>query len=357
MSLRCPRCSGPLAPATDVGDEVYGCGCGAFFIARAARLKLLAWLRVGDETWSHILEQGRRGPGCACGETMRTASLKGVTVDGCAACGGLLLDPGELRSLTGLEEPAASPAAPEPAAPAPASDEPRFEHGRVFTPARQALAAFAGPRAFHLLQVKSHIGGGIVGAPVNQPFQWTVSSGTTTGTITADDDSTARQLLAFVTGNMVSSRFMLRDGRDNPLLVFVRKTRAFVKAQAEVLWADDEKPLGEITKSAVGLAIDIADARGRPALRFEKRRGDIWGFSVVDPGGRKIGDVTRGFGHVELDASLLGGFGLERSVRRDDFDLTFDEDAPAEAKALALAATFLVAHTTSGPAGVMALFD
>lgn len=360
MSLRCPRCAAALSPADDLGVGVLACTCGAFFVTREARVKLLAWLRIGEDTWTLVLEQGKRGPGCACGATMQTASLKGVTVDGCASCGGLLLDPGELRSLTGLEEGARAGGGPDQgASPARAADAVPEPHGlgRVFVPSRQALATFAGSSlAYHLLQSKSEIGGGVLGLPVNQPFQWTVSSGMATATIGPDDDSVARQLLAFVTGNLVSSRFLLRDGRDDPMLALLRKTRALINAQLEVRWADDEQPLGEITRSVVGFALDIADARGAPVLRFEKHLGDLWGFSVVDPRNRKIGDVARGFSNVELDVSVLGGFGLERSVRRDDFTLTFHEDVPLHHKALAVAATFLVAHTSSGPGGIMALF-
>lgn len=386
MSLRCPRCSSALSPADDVGAGVVSCTCGVFFVTSEARKKLFVWLKVAEQTWADVLAQGKRGPPCACGATMLTASLKGVAVDGCATCDGLLLDPGELKRLTGLAEPATAPAvSTEPAqqpsdvagtdsglelarpvrarrdAPAAATHDepvPYGDLGRVYLPSRDALAAFVGgPRAFHLLQVKSDIGGGVLGVPVNQPFQWTVSTGLGTATIGPDDDSTARQLLAFVTGNLVSSRFVLRDPRDNPLLVFVRKTRALLNAVVEVQYADDERPLGTITRSVVGFALDLVDEGGRPALRFEKRLGDVWGFSVVAPGGRKIGDVTRGFGNVEMDMSLLGGFGLERSIRRDDFELTFDEDVPTATKALGVAATFLVAHTSSGPGGITSLFD
>lgn len=356
--MRCPRCSSPLAPADDVGAGVLACSCGVFFVTSDARVKLFAWLRVAEETWSAVLAQGKRGPTCACGAPMQTASLKGVTVDGCGSCGGLLLDPGELRGLTGLHEPAA-PQQPEPVASAagaaPLSSSQAL--GRVFLPSREALDVFVGAsRSFHLLQVKSQVGGELLGMPVNQPFQWTVSNGTMTGTIRPDDDSTARQLLAFVTGNVVSSRFLLRDGRDNPLLVFVRKTK-LLNAVVDVLHADDERPLGRITRSVVGMALDIADARGEPALRFEKRLGDIWGFSVVDPHDRKIGDVTRGFANVEVDMTLLGGLDVERSVRRDDFELAFADDASLPRRALGVAATFLVAHTSSGPGGLTALFD
>ncbi len=327
-----------------------------FFVTGGARANLLVWLRVPDETWTMLLAEGRRGPTCCCGAVMQTAPLKGVSVDGCSSCGGLLLDPGELKRLTGLEErtPAAT-ATTDNYVPVHGGD--LSELGRVYVPARQALEVFVQPRSFHLLQVKSEVGGGILGVPVNQPFQWTLSNGRDNGLIGPDDESAARQLLAFVTGNLVSSRFCLRDGRENPMLVFVRRSRALVKAHVDVLVADDEAPLGEITKSVVGLALDISDARGRPALRFEKRLGDIWGFTVVDPGGRPIGDVARGFSTLEVDTSLLGGIDMGRSVRRDDFQLQLDDAVSPEHTALALAATFLVAHTSSGPAGITAFFD
>ena len=123
----------------------------------------------------------------------------------------------------------------------------------------------------------------------------------------------------------------------------------------------DEKPLGVVTKSVVGLALDLDDARGKLVLRFEKRLGDIWGFTVVDPRGQKIGDVSRGFSNIEVDVSVLGGIGLDRSMQRDDFELTFDEvsvDAlSVEVKALVIAATFLVAQTSSAGSGAASLFD
>lgn len=301
---------------------------------------------------------------------MQTANLKGVTIDGCPACGGLLLDSGELTALTGLEEkrpegaqssPSSSSSSSSVASAAASLPEQGGDLGRVYVPARQALAGFVeNSRSFHLLQAKSEVGGAILGVAVNQPFQWTIENGLTFASIGPDDESTGRQLLAFVTGNMVASRFLLSDGRDNPMLVLARKTVALVSARLDVLLAGDEKPIGSIKKSVVGFSLDINDARGDCVLRFEKHasRGDVWGFTVVDKRGAVVGSVSRGFGNIEADVSILGGFGVERSVRRDDFSLDFEDvDVPAEHKGLALAALFLVAHTTNGPAGVTALFD
>lgn len=359
--MRCPRCAALLGDATSVGPGVMTCTCGVFFVTNEARLKLLAWLQppIDESTWAMVLDHGRKGPTCACGAAMKTAKLKAIEVDGCASCGGLLLDPGELRKLTGLDEGARATAT------ATGSSSPSIGIGREFAPARQAVSSFVtSSRAFHLLQVKSQVGGAVVGLPVNQPFQWTMSNGMQTGTIEPDDESTARQLLAFVTRNLVSSRFVLRDGRDNPMLAMVRRTSGLVQAALDVHYADDDALVGTITKGVVGLSLDLEDARGAKVLRFEKRLGDVWGFTVANPAGVKVGDVTRGFGNVEMDMTLLGGFDMERSVRRDDFHLTFepaaggvDVDVAPTAKALAVAATFLVAHTSFGPAGLTSLFN
>ncbi len=347
MKNACPRCAATLEAADDIGAGVFACGCGAYFVTHDARLRLLAFLRVSPDVWLQVLQQGKRGPNCTCGAVMLTATLKGVTVDGCDKCGGLLLDPGELRALSGLTER-------KPPAVASAVDAmPARDNIGMFVPPRQALNAFVGSAlAFHLLQAKGEVAGLLA---VNQPFQWTVNNGMLTGSIGPDDNSTARQLLAMVTGNLVSSRFVLKDARDNPMLAFVRRTNALLSARIAVHYTDNDAAIGHITKGIAGISLDVTDADDNAVVGFEKHLGDLWGFTVVDPSGRKLGDVTRGFGNVEFDVGFIGG-GLQRSVRRDDFELSFVRDVSDTLKALAIAATFLVAHTSSGPAGLTALF-
>jgi Zn-finger nucleic acid-binding protein len=338
--VSCPRCNGALTARDDIGPGVLGSSCGAFFVTGDARKKLIAWLHVSEETWAFVLSQGKRGPKCDCGQAMATSTLKGVEIDGCASCGGLLLDHGELTKLTGLDE------GPVPEVASAVMPERETSLGREFTPSRAALAGFSSTRRFHLLQAKSSPAPGVV-APINEPFEWTVSNGLTTGSITAFDDSTARQLLAFVTGNLVSSRFVLRDGRDNPVLVFLRRTKALVYAEVEVRYADDDELIGTVTSSLARFSVDAKDARDRVLLHFDKGILRVLTF-VVKRGAEEIGTLARQLNNIEMDASLLGGYQIQRSLHREDYELNVVVDLTTTESALALGALFLIAQASHG---------
>lgn len=360
----CPRCEDSLVSADDIGEGVLSCACGVIFVTQVACQRLLHWLGIAEQTWQMLLQEGHRGPTCACGTWMQTTSMKGVTVDGCLLCGGLLLDPGELRRLTGLAEnprPRHEVSTEPYPSPYPAAsgvgdaidvhdDGDGFSQdlgalGRVYLPARDATLNFVEGRAYQLLQVKSQFGGEWFGMPVNQPCQWTVANGRETGGIVSDNESLLGQLLAFSSKSWLTSRYLLSDGRQNPMLLLRRRTRALALSSLDVCFADDETLIGRVTRGVVGLSLEIQDAHGVALLHLKKRLGDIWGFTVLDTEGKKCGDISRGFANIEMDHSLLGGLSMDRSLRRDDFHLVIDDEVSSEHRVLLIASLFLVAIT------------
>lgn len=338
---KCPRCGRGLADATAHAEGVRLCACGCFFVDDVARGRLFHFLRVAPAVWAELLAHAtRRGPTCACGAAMQTFALKGVVVDGCAACGGLLLDPSELTALTGVAEPArAAPAAP--AAPDPRADVADVAALGMHAPAKDAAAAFFGASTgFKLLQATAET---LLHGPRNRPRHWTVHSGMSVGTLSPDeDDGVMRQAIGFLTGNLLSSTFVLRDGRGAPMLRIKRQSKALVFTSLEVAYADDERPFATL---AGGMTrIDAKDPRGALLLSIVRRAALVPRATVQDESGRPCGEIERSFQHVEVDVSLLGGLELDRSLARDDWDLRVDDDMPVQWRALAVCGLFVLAH-------------
>lgn len=103
-SGRCPGCGQGLeAPSGDL--PASGCAeCGGWFLDGAATEKLVVEeLGISQEILSALPEHGiAQDRACAgCDAALHTCPLRGVKVDLCPRCGGLWLDRGELRRLTG----------------------------------------------------------------------------------------------------------------------------------------------------------------------------------------------------------------------------------------------------------------
>jgi len=101
--MNCPKCRGALAEDRDAGVVVARCGqCGALWLQRAALEALLQHEAAerGVELAKITLIEGAPQPtGFNCptgdGHVLVGVTLRGVPVESCALCGGLLLDPGE----------------------------------------------------------------------------------------------------------------------------------------------------------------------------------------------------------------------------------------------------------------------
>jgi len=133
----CPRCLSELRPLKERlggGEECPSCGsvwldAGLLtnVVGRAALQRVVTAAARGKRRCRGCGEALAYTPNCptcgeepvacpACGRELLTVSLRGVEVDVCDACEGVLLDPGELGELRALEP----DAPPVPAAPAPA---------------------------------------------------------------------------------------------------------------------------------------------------------------------------------------------------------------------------------------------
>jgi len=309
----CPRCDG-LLEQSDVGDGVLRCGgCGSFVCTPGARARLTRFLKVSDEIWSALRDGGGRGPRCAlCGDGMRTFNMKGVTVDGCA-CGALLLDPGELRRLTGRDEgeaPQPSSSSWSTPSPAPAS------LGRVHLAPAQALSQFLAPAPWVQLRQERPT---LVGAAFSLDFGTRFAVATPAGSGILQRQEGGVQLLArMFLGGLVKQRFTLRDTRDTPMLVLDRSFEKLVLSRLDVAYDDAGDPgerLGSVERSfaVTETRYELKDNAGRLFARLVRPMTSLWQFRLETADGAASGAV----------AKQWSGFASEFFTDADDYGVDF----------------------------------
>jgi hypothetical protein len=324
----CPRCSGGLVAAADVGAGVGRCeGCGSFVCTGDARRALTRWLRVDEAVWSGLLAEGRRGPVCPlCPATLRTFALKAVTVDGCGDCGALFLDPGELARLTGVAEPPVPPGTPPPSSPVPgaattASDDndgviAPGSVGRIYADPEVALQRFLGDAPWVQLVQERQLGEALLSVELGN--RYTVRTPEGSGGIALSAGSAARLLLAFA-GGLLRSQYLCTDARGTPTLWFARSFERLVLSRLEVrLWAPDVEDgalLGTVERSfrIASTRYELKDARGRVFAQLERPLLSLWQFRLRDPAGAEIGGI----------AKQWSGLATEWLTDGDDFGIDF----------------------------------
>ena|GEM_PF-931249 len=339
----CPRCQAELS-SSDVGDGVLRCiGCGSFVCRPEARQKLCRFLRVDEGIWTGLLAGGGRGPPCPlCAHGLRVINLKGVTVDGCGACGALLLDPGELMRLTGRSEgappvPAVTLAthtlaatAPSPAAVmsvtsvSSSSSSSSSDHatevlhdvGRVHVPPQVALAHFFDRVPW--VQVRQErpqvMGGAFV---VDTGTRYAVSTPAGSGMLHRDEGPMAFVARMFL-GSLVKQRFVLKDTRDNPMLVLDRRFQKLVLSRLDValdVGGDPGRQLGTVERNlrVIDTRYELKDARGQVWARLVRPFTSLWQFHLETPDGHRSGAV----------AKQWSGFATEFFSDADDFGVDF----------------------------------
>jgi hypothetical protein len=332
----CPRCQAELS-TSDVGDGVLRCiGCGSFVCRPEARQKLCRFLRVDEGIWTGLLATGGRGPSCPlCATGMRVINLKGVTVDGCGACGALLLDPGELMRLTGRAEgPPPVPAvtlathtlaatAPSPAAVTSSSSsseqpiEVLHDVGRVHVPPQVALAHFFDRAPW--VQVRQErpphtMGGAFV---VDTGTRYAVSTPAGSGMLHRDEGPMALLARMFL-GSLVKQRFVLKDTRDNPMLVLDRRFEKLVLSRLDValdVGGDPGRHLGTVERNlrVIDTRYELKDPRGQVWARLVRPFTSLWQFHLETPDGQRSGAV----------AKQWSGFATEFFSDADDFGVDF----------------------------------
>ncbi|HEY1097569.1 MAG TPA: phospholipid scramblase-related protein [Myxococcota bacterium] len=330
----CPRCQQSLA-ASDVGAGVLRCvACGCFVCQPAATTQLRRFLRVADDVWAELLEHGGRGARCsACTAQMRIANLKGVVVDGCPACGTLLLDPGELQRLTGRAEPAHVPAVV-----GRADDVDHVDHvdhvdahdhvehdagplpGRVFVPPRVGLQNFLGSTPWVQLSQQRHV----------QALTFSIDVGARYLVRTADGSGTvgrlegpAALLKRMFLGAFMRQPFSLKDPRDNPLLVLERHFDRLLRSRLDVFLDDGARDPGDKLGSVerdfawTETRYELKDARGAVFARLVRPALKLWQFRLERADGVVVGAVAKQWsGLVTEWLSDSDDFGIDFGTHR-----------------------------------------
>jgi hypothetical protein len=333
----CPRCQAGVAPAPDIGADVGRCdGCGCWLCAGAARAHLTRWLTIDEAVWDELVRQGRGGPRCTlCPRGFKTFSLKGVVVDGCVGCGALLLDPGELARLTGLPE--APPPSPPPAPPIASATPVVLDAGlgRVYAAPDVALANFLGGARWLQLEQERQFGEQLLSVEFGNRYAVRGPAGS--GSLVVDEGAAAALVRMFL-GGLLRSRYVLRDGRDTPVLSLRRSFHRLVLSRLDVsLWAgdDDGRLLGRVERNLRMLAssYDLVDAQGRRFARLERPFTSMWQFRLLDEGGQSVGAI----------AKQWSGFVTEWFSDADDYGVDFGErDWSLEQRAVILAAALVI---------------
>jgi len=294
----CPRCSATVVAAVDVGAGVGHCGgCGCYLCTGDARAHLTRWLGIDESVWGELVRQGRRGPACTlCAATLRTFALKAVTVDGCAGCGALLLDPSELTKLTGLAE-APPPSTTSAAARVAAAEPPRDQSslGNVYASPDVALANFLGGVPWVQVVQQRQVAEAVLSLEFGN--RYTVRTPEGSGSIAVDEGVGAALARMFL-GGLLRSRNTLRDARDTPILTLTRSFEKLVLSRMEVaLWAgdDDGRALGSVEKifRLASSGYELKDARGRRFARLERPVLSLWQFRLVDERGEVVGAIAK----------------------------------------------------------------
>ncbi len=300
----CPRCRQPLLES-DVGNGVVRCGaCGCFVCTPIAASNLRRFLAVDDRLWAEILAVGGRGPACAgCATAMKVANLKGVVVDGCLACGAILLDPGELQRLTGRAEPTLASAPPPPptstaptAPTAPTAAELPLP-GRQFSPPIDALRAFIGTTSgVQLSQLRHHNTG--LGIAFDQGARYVVRTMAGSGVLRRQEDARAfltRMLLAALT----RQRFELLTPSEAPMLILERHFEKVVMSRLDVFLddgaGDPGRTIGVVERNfaLTQSRYELKDASGSVFARLIRPMTSLWQFRLETAAGAPSGAIAK----------------------------------------------------------------
>ncbi len=326
MGWNCPRCRSEVA-ASDVGEGVFACSCGCFVVDGSARRRLTGWLRIDEGLYRQLLREGGKGPSCPfCNDRLRTFAIKGVTVDGCGACHGLLLDRGELKRLTGREEPA--PPTP-PAAPAPvvvgvvgavddvAGDAPPLE-GRVFIDPAIAAQNFLGTTPWAQLRQERQPGEALLGVELSN--RYTLSTPVGAGHVRREHSGVAEQVVQLFTGGLLRSTYVIEDTRGNPCLTLSRSFRKLLFSQLEVrLFTNDSDGVVVGSVDAVfnmkGSTYELKEPSGRVFARLQRPLLSLWQFRLLGLDGEARGAIAKEW----------SGFATEYFTDGDDFAIDFGD--------------------------------
>ena len=337
----CPRCQQSLV-ASDVGAGVVRCvGCGAFACTPVASSALRVFLGVDDAVYTELLATGGRGPPCpGCATTMRVARLKGVTVDGCPACGALLLDPGELRSLTGRDEPPLSSSSSS----SPSSlDFDRRDHepaeqlpGRQYAPPATALKQFLGTTPWvQICQVRpERMAMMLIAHTANQ---YVVRTPAGSGSLVRQEDAGAMLARLFL-ATFTRQQFTLRDASDNPILLLERHFEKLITSRLDVFLDDAGDPglrLGTVERNfaLMETRYELKDARGVVFARVIRPVTALWKFRVETAAGAP----------VAMLAKEWTGIMNEYMTNADDFSIDFGAHPwTIEQRAVIVAATLSI---------------
>lgn len=298
--VTCPRCSGSVDRADDVGAGVGRCrGCGCYLCNGDARARLVRWLGIDERLWNELVLHGRRGPACtSCPAMLRTFQLKGVAVDGCESCGALLLDPGEMTKLTGLHEPKTTTAATMATARGAVEPEPEPDLsalGRVYLDPATALSLFLGDASWVALVQQRQVAAALLSLELGNRYVVQTAAGS--GRIVVDEGA-GRALLRMFMGGLLRSRYVLRDARDNPVLSLRRSFEKLVLSRMDVeLWSGDDEGrlLGSVERRfrVLSSAYALVDAHGRRFARLERPTLSLWQFRLLDERGDVVGAIAK----------------------------------------------------------------
>lgn len=319
-SAQCPRCQQSLVDS-DVGAGVVRCvGCGCFVCTPIAAGHLRRFLVVHDSVWAEVLALGGRGPPCpGCATGMKVANLKGVVVDGCPACGMLLLDPGELQRLTGRDEPPLSSSSSSPSSPVARSDDEVEERlpGRVFAPPIEALGAFLGTTSWvQLSQLRQHDTG--LTFTIDQGARYVVRTPSGSGVLRRQESAGALLARLFV-APFRRQRFELLDARENPVLILERHFEKVIMSRLDVFLddgaGDPGRALGVVERnfSLLESRYELKDASGGVFARLIKPTLSVWQFRLETAAGLASGAVAKHW----------SGFVTEWLSDADDFGVDF----------------------------------
>jgi len=304
-NARCPRCQQTLGES-DVGAGVLRCvGCGCFVCTPVAAGHLRRFLVVDDGVWAEVLAHGGRGPPCPdCATGMKVANLKGVVVDGCPACGSLLLDPGELQRLTGRDEPPL-PTSPSPSSSsssssvAPVEDDSDLEPlpGRVFAPPIEALGHFLGTTSWvQLSQLRQHNTG--LTFTIDQGARYVVRTPSGSGVLRRQESAGALLARMFL-APFRRQRFELLDARETPMLILERHFEKVIMSRLDVFLddgaGDPGRLLGVVERnfSLLDSRYELKDAAGHVFARLIRPTMSLWQFRLETADGVASGAVAK----------------------------------------------------------------
>ncbi len=325
----CPRCHAALHPS-EAGDGVLRCaGCGAFVCEPHARQALCASLRVDDVVWAGLVAAGGNGPACPlCAAKMRTFSLKSTAVDGCEGCGALLLDPTELKRLTGKDEGAVAMPLSS------ASSSSSSSSSSASSAAEEAVRRFLiGVTSVDLVEKRPDALGFVFGAGGDR-YAFTSPR----GSCVVDDLSDTGWFDALLLRGTLA-RWQVSDASGQPMLLL---ERSFSKLEARVdVFVQDgvrhRRPIGRVqgNSDANMKAFDLLDENGQTF--------GIVGVTLLNRNW-PVTDVTgKPLGHIK---KVWMGLGLEIFSHTNDFRIELAAGLSIDHKAVVLAAALWIARNS-----------